>query len=202
MINYRCYKAKDLIRLLGNDFYIINKNAKIISSNWVVGDSSTNIDNNYYITNKKDIKEIIEWDEFWKEITIKLSDNTQFNLYPANINSKDKSLLRIVENNFFSPTFKFQDDYILSNKELDSWLLYNGVEKEELEKITTIFYLYPTYVYEDIYEPIIENDKIIGYYCDDMKLSEKEIDMALEEITNVKTRLKIEKILKSFEKVY
>lgn len=202
MINYKCYKSDELIKLLGNNFHIIDKYAQDNFSDWCTCNVDTENVNKFYITNRDDIKEIIEWHGLWTEIIIILIDNTEIKLHSSNINSKEKSLIRIVENELFSPSFKRQENYILTNDNLDKWLSYNGITQKQLETISVDFSLYPTYIYKDIYDPIIKNGEICGYYCQDMRLTEGEIDKALADIKDIKMRLKIDKILKSFEKVY
>ena len=202
MINYKCYKADELIKLLGNNFHIIDEKVQDNFSDWCTGDVDTENVNKFYITNRYDIKEIIEWHGLWTVMVIKLIDNTEIKLHSSNINSQDKSLIRIVENELFSPSFKRQENYILANDNLDKWLSYNGITQKQLEAISVDFSLYPTYIYKDIYDPIIKNGEICGYHCQDMRLSEDKIDKALADIKDIETRLKIDKILKSFEKVF
>ena len=202
MINYKCYKADELIKLLGNNFHIIDENVQDNFSDWCTGDVDTENVNKFYITNRDDIKEIIEWHSLWTEIVIKLTDNTEIKLHASNVNSEGKSLIRIVENELFSPSFKRQENYILANDNLDKWLSYNGITQKQLEAISVDFSLCPTYIYKDIYNPIIKNGEICGYHCQDMRLSENQIDKALADIKDIEMRLKIDKILKSFEKVY
>lgn len=202
MINYKCYKANELIKLLGNNFRIVDEKVQDNFSDWCTGDVDTENVNKFYITNRDDIKKIVEWHGLWTEIVVELTDNTEVNLHSSNINSQDKSLIRIIENDFFSPSFKRQENYILANNDLDKWLSYNGIIQKQLEAISVDFSLYPTYIYKDIYEPIIKNGDICGYHCQNMRLSEDKIDKALADIKDIEMRLKIEKILKSFERAY
>ena len=202
MIKYKCYKVKELLELLGNDFRIINEKVEENWCDWCCGGNDVEKTNKFYLTKRNDIKEIVEWHGLWLDIVVKLLDETSLKLHSSNINSDDKTLLRINTNNFLSPAFKRQNDYILANKDLDEWLLYNGVTEEGLDAIVVEFCLYPTFVYKDIYEPIIRNEEITGSYCTSMKIKENEIDKALKDIKDVQMRLKIERVLKSFEKKY
>lgn len=202
MIKYKCYKADELLTLLGNEFHIIDENVQDIFSDWGTGDVDTESSNKFYITNRNDIKQIDEWHSLWEEILVKLIDGTTLKLHSSNINAKDESLLRIVENNFMSPSFERQENYILANKDFDKWLVFNGVSQDLLDNITIVFELYPTYIYKDIYEPIIRNDTICGHYGHCMELSEDRIDKAIMDIKDVEMRLKIESVMKSFTKTY
>ena len=202
MVRYKCYKANELINLLGNDFHIIDEKVQDSFSDWVAGDINTEYVNKFYITNMNDIKEIVEWHGLWSELVVKLIDETELKLHSNDINSQDKSFLRIIENNFISPSFERQENYILVNKDLDKWLLFNGISQDSLDNITIVFELYPTYIYKDIHEPIIKDDKICGHYGQFMELSEDKIDKALADIKDVEMRLKIERVMKSFPETY
>lgn len=200
---YICYKADELLKLLGNNFRIISKEVKYSFSGW----SSDYIDSGqvekFYITNKDNIQKIEEWDSLWSEIDIYLKDGSKFTLNSDSVNVDDKNLLRIIKNNFFSPSFEIQRNCILSNSELDQWLLYNGILQEKLDQITEKFKIYQTYVFEDINELRIKNGKSCGCYCgQDLKISEDRVNKALEDIKDIEIRLKIEAIIKSFSKVY
>lgn len=202
MINYKCYKAKELLDLLGDNFRIINQKVQKNFSDCVTGNTDNEKTNKFYITNRNDIQEIEEWNGLWNEIVIRLSDNTKYKLHSNNVNSDDKNLMRIINNNFLSPSFQKQDEYILANGELDQWLLYNGVSQDSLDYITISFKIYPTYIYKNIYEPIIKGGKICGCYGQEMEMTEDKIDMALSDIRDIDMRLKIERVLKSFESKY
>lgn len=202
MIDYKCYRLKELLKLLGEDFHVINKESKYIFSDWCTGDEDFKYNDKFYITTQNNIKEIIEWSSLWTKIVVKCSDDTKLELHSNNINPDDDSLLRISKNNFISPAFERQDNYILANKELDEWLLFNGVSQSSLDDISVVFQLYPTYVFKGLYEPIIENGEYRGYYGKDMKLSEDKIDKALSDIKDAEARIKFERIIKSFECKY
>lgn len=145
MKEYICYKADELLKLLGKGFKIINEKVEDSFSDWVTGDVESEQVNNFYITNKDNIERIEEWSSLWSETALYLKDGTKLALYSDNINSDDKNLLRINENNFFSPSFERQSEYILADSNLNQWLLYNGVSQDQLYQITKKFKLYPTY---------------------------------------------------------
>ena len=77
-----------------------------------------------------------------------------------------------------------------------------GLSKEQTDKVSVSFEVYPMYIFEGIKEPIIRNEKICGCYGYDMKISEDKIDKALSCIKDTEMRLKIQHILKSFHKRY
>lgn len=202
MKEYVCYKTDELLKYLGSSFKIINKKVEDIFSDWCTGNVDSEQVEKFYITNKDNIQKIKECNGLWKEVHIYLTDKTNITLYSDNVNSDDANLIRISENNFFSPSFKMQADYILSGSKLNKWLLYNGVSREQLNQITKKFCLYSTFIFKGVPEPLIKNGKIDGYYGSDLKLSEEEIDKVLEYIKDVEMRYKFEAIIKSFERIY
>ncbi|MBR5508989.1 MAG: hypothetical protein IKV59_02940 [Lachnospiraceae bacterium] len=202
MVYYRCYKADSLLKMLGDSFHIVNKNVQHKLLDWVNRDVNVVDNANFYITNMDNIKEIVEYNGLWNEKLIKLTDGTELKLHSSNINSNDSEMLRIVNNTFFSPSFKRQENYILANKDLDSWLLFNGITEKQLEDASETFSLSPTFVYKDVYEPVIKNGQVCGSYHHYLRLTEDEIDKALADIIDVEMRVKICMILKSFEKTY
>lgn len=203
MNEYICYKADKLLKLLGNAFRIINKEVEDNFSDWVTGDIDSEQVNKFYITNSDNIQKIEEWKSLWSEIDIYLKDGSKITLHSDTINSDDKNLLRISKNNFFSPSFERQSSYILANSKLNQWLLFNGVLQEQLDQITKKFQVYPTYVFEGVNEPLIENDKVCGYYGGRyLEISEDKIDKALADIKDIEMKFKIEAIIKSFKVKY
>lgn len=192
MIVYRCYKEKELLEALENKFQVIDSKVQEEIDEDVMAET-----NKFYITNRNNISEVLEYSGWWLTTVVCFDDGTKIKLYSDNINSDEKDRIRIRRNNFFSPPFKKQDGYILANEELDIWLLFNGLTQEYLEKISVYFDLYPTYVYEGINAPIIKNGKICGGYSAPLKLAENDIDAALADIQNIEMRLKIEKVLKA-----
>lgn len=202
MKEYICYKSDELLNLLGSAFRIINEEVEDSFSDWVTGDIDSEQIKNFYITNKDNIQKIEEWHSLWNEIDIYLKDGSEIKLHSDNINTDDKDLLRISENNFFSPSFERQSNYILANSELSQWLLYNGILQEQLDQITKKIQIYPTYVFKGVNEPLIKNGKVCGYYGHYLKISEDKIDSALADIKDAEMRLKIEVIVKSFKEEY
>lgn len=202
MKEYICYQANELLKFLGNNFRIINEKVEYNFSDWCTGGVDSEHIEKFYITNKDNIKEIKEWDGLWKEIDIYFTAGKCLTLHSDNINSDDKSLHRISENNFLSPNFKLQGAYILSNSTLNKWLLYNKVSQEQLNCITKKFCLYPTYIFKGVDEPLIENGEVCGHYGQYLKISEDKIDKALEDIKDIEMKLKIEAIVKSFKYEY
>lgn len=202
MKEYICYKVDKLLEFLGNNFRIINEKVESSFSDWCTSDIDSEQIEKFYLTNKNNIQGIKEWNGIWKEVDIYLTDKTRLTLHSENVNSDDTNLIRISENNFFSPSFERQSEYILSDSELNKWLLYNGVSQKQLNQITKKFCLYPTYVFKGINEPLIENGKVCGYYGHPLKISEDKIDAALADIKDVEMRLKIETIVKSFKEIY
>ena len=192
MIVYRCYKEKELLDALGNEFRVINSKVQEEIDEDVMMDT-----NKFYITNKDNITEVAEYKGWWLTTVIHFDNGSKIKLNSDNINSDEKDRIRIRRNNFFSPPFKKQDGFILANEDLDIWLLFNGLTQEYLEKISTYFDLYLTYVYEGINAPIIKNGKICGGYSAPLKLAENDIDAALADIRNIEMRLKIERVLKA-----
>lgn len=202
MKEYICYQANELLKFLGNNFRIINEKVEDNFSDWCTGEVDSEHIEKFYITNKDNIKEIKEWNGLWKEIDIHFMDGKCLKLHSDNVNSDDKSLYRISKNNFFSPSFKQQGVYILSDSTLNKWLLYNKISQEQLNLITKKFCLYPTYIFKGVNEPFIENGKVCGYYGQYMKISEDKIDKALDDIKDIEMKFKIEEIVKSFECEY
>lgn len=202
MISYRCYKVDSLLTLLGNGFFILNKTVQDNFSDWVTGGVDTEGVMKFYITNLTNIQEIEEWRSLWNSTIVNLTDGTKLKFHSSNINSGNESLLRINENNCISPSFTMQENCILASNDLDDWLMFNGISKDLLDSITVGFNLNPTYIYKDIPEPVIRNNKICGCYSQSMKLTEDKIDTALSDIQDVEMRLKIESIVKSFTKVW
>lgn len=198
MKEYICYKADMLIKLLGNNFRIINEEIEDNFSDLVDGSVDSKKENRYYITNMNTIQKIKEWSSLWNEINIYLTDGNKLTLHSENVNSNDNNLIRISKNNFFSPSFERQSDYILANKDLDQWLFYNGITQKQLTQITKTFQIYGTYIFKGVGEPIIEKGNVYGYYCNDMKIPENEIDKAIETINDIEMRFKIKAIIESF----
>lgn len=202
MKEYICYKVDELLKLLGNNFRIINEKVEDSFSDWCTSDVDSEQIEKFYVTNKDNIQKIEECNSLWEEVNIYFTDKTHLTLYSENINSDDTSFLRISSNNFFSPSFERQSNYILSDSKLNKWLLYNGVSQEQLDQIAKKFYLYPTYMFESVNEPLIKNGKVCGYYGNYLKITEDKIDEAIEDIKDIEMRFKIEAIVKSFKYKY
>lgn len=192
MITYRCYKEKELLDALGNEFRVINSKVQEEIDEDVMVDT-----NKFYITNKNNVTEVLEYSGWWLTTVVCFDDGTKIKLYSDNINSDEKDRIRIRRNNFFSPPFKKQDGFILANEDLDIWLEFNGVSRKYQEKISTYFNLYSTYVYEGINAPIIRDGKLCGGYSTPLKIAENEIDAALADIKNDEMRIKFEHVLKA-----
>ena len=203
MRTYKYYDSEKLINLLGYDYKIIKLKILYSFSDWVSDGEDIEEKTKYFLTNKNNIKEIGEHEGLWTEIVVTFTDGEKAKLLSENINSQDRNALRIVENNFLSPAFLMEDNYIIVNEDLEKWLLYNNLTEKDFENISIYFNAYATYTYENIPKPIITDGKLSGYYHgDEFKLSEKDIDDALKDIQNVEMRCKIETILKSFKKRY
>jgi len=201
MTQYRCYKEKDILDKLGKDFYMTYKEQDDIFAR-VFSECKDITNSKCYITNKKDIKTIIESKGYWSEVIIGFSSGREnIVLYSDKVKIGDESVGRILKNKFLSPYFYKQGEYILANKALDAWLVYNGISKKELSKISIDAEKEDVYFYYGLSEPIVEDGKYSGNYDTVMSLSETNITDIITNIRDVEVGLKVEKILTYFGKI-
>ena len=72
---------------------------------------------------------------FWETVYIELEDGTKIKAESDNVNSKDRSIIRINSNNFISPKLNYDNGYIESTEKLRNWLLWQGITEDELKDI-------------------------------------------------------------------
>lgn len=206
MVKYKCYKADELLAILQmfDNFYILNMGqnnpAKIHNSDCITGEDFVSEKNRSYITSRKGIINVEEFDFLWSETKIDFENGTSISLHSENVNREDKSLHRMIHNNFFSPSFTWQDKYILANKDLDAWLAYNGLFQETLKSTIVEFEVFSSYIFKDADTPIVKDGKVKGHYFGGLTLKEEEMNNALNEISNEEIRYKIKEVLETYGK--
>ena len=206
MVKYKCYKADELIAILRmfDDFYILDmdkdNSAHVHNPDWVTGEDFVSGEKRSYITSRKGITNVEEFNFLWSETKIYFENGASISLHSENVNREDKSLHRMLHNNFFSPSFTWQDKYILTNKDLDAWLAYNGLFQETLKSTIVEFEVLSSYIFEKADTPIVKDGKVKGHYFGGLTIKEEEMNNALNEISNEEVRFKIKEVLETYGK--
>lgn len=194
MRSFTCYKKDELLKFLKNFEILHIKYTPSYADFLNPKPEHTELDG-YYFTCRSDIKSIEEHKIFWEEMYVKFQDDSVISLYSKNINSDDDSLLRINRNTIISPRFDCEVNLIEASKDLDEWLIYNGISQEILDNISVEIYLKGYYEYEGVEDIRLHDGKITTYPSENMKLSEDEVEKILYHIKDERLRLCVKQIL-------
>jgi hypothetical protein len=149
--------------------------------------------NGYYFA-KSDVVSMYYYHSFGTSATITLADGTKLHMLSNNINSNDKSALRIDHNDYVSPKFVMDDVWIEARDVMTRWLVDHGVPIEILKESSREFQIYETIEYPGVPTPSKEFGRW-SYSSEALVLNETEIETALNSIENELLRKKIECIL-------
>ena len=191
-----CYKISGLLKLLP-DFYI--KKTRLILSDEDGAEGKFG----YFMTNRVDVTSVEKYYSLWISQTVTFADGTSMNFKSNNVNSHDKTLLRINKNAVISPVLNISGNYVESTEDFREWLAFNNISQEDLDAITEYFDVSTVIEYPGVPTPYKGNSSW-GYSSETLKLEEKEILTVLNGIEDELLRKKIEYILyaRVFKKHY
>lgn len=156
-----------------------------------------------YIVFDTNIVSVICYYGLWTSKVIKFADGSKISMKSNNVNSDDKTIIRINNNKLISPKLNISDDYVEATKDLIEWLNNLGITNEQLDSISEKFEVFEIIEYTGVPTP----SKFYGSWCyssEDLKLDEREIKTVLDGIEDEVLREKINCILRArvFKKGY
>lgn len=182
-----CYKIENLLYLL-NGFSV--KTINTLTDD----EESAYASMDKYFVSRDDIVAIINYYGLWDSKVLKFTDGTKISMKSNNVNSYDKTIIRINNNNIISPKLIISDDYVEATKDLVEWLNNIGISNETLLTISEEFNIYDEIIYVGVPTPIMHSGHW-GYSSEDLVLDEKEIEKVLNSIEDATLREKIKCIL-------
>lgn len=139
---------------------------------------------------------------FWDTMYISMSDGSEIKAMSENVNTDDKTLLRINSNTFVSPELKINGEWVEATNELTAWIKKYATGAENavsldvfLNDISKQFEIYDVIEYPGVPTPSKHNDRCWGYSDTPLKLDERDIQVVLNGIEDELLRKKIECIL-------
>lgn len=156
----------------------------------------------YYFA-KPEVSAIEYYYSLWTSAKIKMKDGSDKEALGSNVNSDDKSVIRIKDNDFVSPELTVNDTWIEAVDIVTNWLIKHGVSMESLESSKKEFTVYETVEYDGVPTPSISHGHW-AYSSNTLVLDEREIEIVLNGIEDDVLRKKIECILyaKVFKRRY
>lgn len=157
----------------------------------------------YYISSRNDINRIVSSYGFWVSREVYFSDGTSISMYGSNVNSEDKSLIRVEGNNIISRSLRIEGTYVEYDEALKKWLDYNGLTEDKLEDLKEEFDIYNVIEYPGVNNPVSYGDHF-AYSNEYIKLDERDIKTVLDSIDDPLLREKIRCILyaRIFKRLY
>lgn len=156
----------------------------------------------YIVNNSISVVKVKHYYSLWTSETVELKEGDPLILRSNNINSDDKEMLRINNNQYISPRIAVDGEYVASSKALEEWLAGRGIAPEKLEAIAENFDVYEVIEYPGVPTPSYypPNEKLKlgaswGYSSENLKLDEREINQVLNGIEDIILREKIKCIL-------
>ena len=147
----------------------------------------------YYFA-KPEVSSIEYYYSLWTSAKIKMKDGSDKEAFSSNINSDDKSLVRIKDNDFVSPELTVNDTWIEAVDTVTNWLIKHGASMDLLESSKKEFTVYETVEYEGVPTPSISHG-YWAYSSETLVLDEREIESVLDGIEDEILREKIKCIL-------
>ena len=147
-----------------------------------------------YFFAKPEVSSIEYYYSIWTSAKIKMKDGKHKEALSFNVNSNDKSIIRIDDNNFISPKLTVNNTWIEVNDTITNWLIKHGISMNLLESSKKEFTIYETVEYYGVMTPSI-NHGYWSYSSNPLVLDEREIENVLNGIEDKILRKKIECIL-------
>lgn len=151
---------------------------------------------NYYIAKDEVINNVfICAGTFSKTMILSLSNGKKVELWGNNINTHDKTLLRINETEYLSPELLVNGDLVELTPDFIKWL--NKIfhfETEQLEKMSEKFFIDEEIEYPGVCTPL-KSGSGWAYSSTPLVLRTSEMEIVLNSIENEELRKKIECIL-------
>lgn len=151
-----------------------------------------------FITNNDDIYEVDYTYGFGISVSVKATNTENLHLYSNNISFRDKEVERITKTPVISPAVIENGEYIEKYEALETWLINQGISKDDLCAIESTVTVDTTIEYDKVPTPNIHHSKTGTYYSyssENLKLTTKEILEILNSVEDELLRLKLECLL-------